>query len=416
MMKYCQGPQHPLLIADASKHMTEMPNFHVDYYNSTKMLISRQMKVFLRNKAFVRSRFIMVVVMGLLYGSTFYQVDPQNPVVVIGVVFTAVLFLALGQIPLIPAAVDARNIFYKQRSANFFRTSSYILAQSFQQVPFAIGETLFFGSIMYWMTGFIAEAGAFLIYLLLLFVTNLSFAAWFFFVAVASSDLHVAKPIAMMSILVYITFSGFVISPSIMPDYFIWIYWIDPLSWCIRAVSINQYSAQEFQQATYGGIPYKLIKGDTMGNVMLKTFGLKTDRVWIWYGAIYLLGTYFFFMCLSYIALEYNRHDAPENVSVTLDNNGEEHDSYALAPKTPVNNQPPSVEIHVAGSSTSSPPVTLAFKDLWYSVPNPTKGEPDLQLLKGINGYALPGTITALMGSSGAGKTTLMDVIAGRKT
>ncbi|GAB9477904.1 hypothetical protein Gpo141_00015092, partial [Globisporangium polare] len=37
-------------------------------------------------------------------------------------------------------------------------------------------------------------------------------------------------------------------------------------------------------------------------------------------------------------------------------------------------------------------------------------------LLKGISGYALPGTITALMGSSGAGKTTLMDVIAGRKT
>ncbi|EQC40475.1 ATPase [Saprolegnia diclina VS20] len=46
----------------------------------------------------------------------------------------------------------------------------------------------------------------------------------------------------------------------------------------------------------------------------------------------------------------------------------------------------------------------------------PTKGEPNLQLLKRINGYALPGTITALMGSSGAGKTTLMDVIAGRKT
>jgi ABC-type multidrug transport system ATPase subunit len=31
-------------------------------------------------------------------------------------------------------------------------------------------------------------------------------------------------------------------------------------------------------------------------------------------------------------------------------------------------------------------------------------------------GYAMPGVLTALMGGSGAGKTTLMDVLAGRKT
>lgn len=39
-----------------------------------------------------------------------------------------------------------------------------------------------------------------------------------------------------------------------------------------------------------------------------------------------------------------------------------------------------------------------------------------IQLLDNITGYACPGVLTALMGGSGAGKTTLMDVIAGRKT
>ncbi|OWZ05203.1 Pleiotropic drug resistance protein transporter, partial [Phytophthora megakarya] len=61
-------------------------------------------------------------------------------------------------------------------------------------------------------------------------------------------------------------------------------------------------------------------------------------------------------------------------------------------------------------------PVTLAFKNLWYSIPLPHHKHETIDLLKGITGYALPGTMTALMGSSGAGKTTLMDVIAGRKT
>jgi ABC-type glutathione transport system ATPase component len=59
--------------------------------------------------------------------------------------------------------------------------------------------------------------------------------------------------------------------------------------------------------------------------------------------------------------------------------------------------------------------ITLAFKDLSYFVPNPT-GTGEIQLLKDVMGAFRPGILTALMGESGAGKTTLMDVLADRKT
>lgn len=42
--------------------------------------------------------------------------------------------------------------------------------------------------------------------------------------------------------------------------------------------------------------------------------------------------------------------------------------------------------------------------------------EKRLQLLSKVSGVFSPGVLTALVGSSGAGKTTLMDVLAGRKT
>lgn len=39
-----------------------------------------------------------------------------------------------------------------------------------------------------------------------------------------------------------------------------------------------------------------------------------------------------------------------------------------------------------------------------------------MQLLVNVTGAFRPGVLTALVGVSGAGKTTLMDVLAGRKT
>lgn len=76
-------------------------------------------------------------------------------------------------------------------------------------------------------------------------------------------------------------------------------------------------------------------------------------------------------------------------------------------------------------SDASFLPVCLlqVFEDLHYYVDapggkkkgekkaKPEKGQVDtagkLELLKGLTGYAKPGVLTALMGGSGAGKTTL---------
>eukprot|EP00042_Codosiga_hollandica_P040375 m.347036 g.347036 ORF g.347036 m.347036 type:complete len:783 (-) comp55845_c0_seq4:879-3227(-) len=62
----------------------------------------------------------------------------------------------------------------------------------------------------------------------------------------------------------------------------------------------------------------------------------------------------------------------------------------------------------------------LHFSGVCYSIKQTTvtngkKSTVDRQLIKNASGYALPGEMLALMGSSGAGKTTLMDILAGRK-
>ncbi|CAK4941105.1 unnamed protein product [Aphanomyces euteiches] len=141
-----------------------------------------------------------------------------------------------------------------------------------------------------------------------------------------------------------------------------------------------------------------------MGVVQLKQFGMPTGKEWIWYCVIYLVALYVIFVAMSFATLEYIRFENGHGIALSeeqsKDQDEDDGKSYTKMPATPAGSQ--------ASDSVIVPvqefvPLTLAFKDLHYFVPNPTKGEPDLELLKGVSGYALPGTVTALMGSSGAG-------------
>ncbi|KAG3231642.1 ABC transporter G family member 31 [Phytophthora idaei] len=396
-LRELEGPVNSSLVEDMKTHMMTHPEFSQSFWASTSLLMKRQLTITKRETAALIGRLIMNTIIALLCSSVYYQFDLTDFQVAMGIMFEAILNLSIGQAAQIPTVMAARDVFYKQRGANFFRTASYVLSNFVNQAPPIILESVIFGTIIYWMCGFVSSFWSFLIFLVVLCLTNLALAAFFFFLASASPNLNVANPLSSVSIVLFVMFAGYTITKDQIPDYLIWLYWGNPIAWGIRALTVSQYTHSRFDTCVYNGFDYCAQYGMKMGEYSLSTYEVPSDKFWLWYGMVFMVATYVFFLFLSCIALEYHRFERPENVVLTTETNTKASDSYTIT-RTPRGSQKP----HES--------------DLWYTVPDPTNPKKTIDLLEGIFGYALPGTITALMGSSGAGKTTLMDVIAGRKT
>ncbi|KAE8877780.1 hypothetical protein PF005_g6420 [Phytophthora fragariae] len=269
---------------------------------------------------------------------------------------------------------------------------------------------------------------------LLLLLILLVFLSLVFFLAAASPNLSIAEPVAMVCVLFYVLFAGFIVSKNQIPDWLVWLYWLDPVAWTVRSVVVSQYRHPELDVCVYGAFDYCAMYSQTMGEFSLGLFDVPSAKSWVRYGIIFLVLVFLGFTLLTYFVLEYYRFDRPENVALSVDPkarkakaNDPKDDAFSLVAS------PCASDVDILGIDARTEtvlridridrkkkvePVTVAFKDLWYTVSAPGgPGQPAqaLDLLKGITGYALPGSITALMGSTGAGKT-LMDVIAGRKT
>ncbi|CAI5731356.1 unnamed protein product [Peronospora destructor] len=374
--------------------LLRVPAFRQNYLRSTWTVVKRQVRLFARNKVYFIGRLLLDILVGLMVGSIYYGMDLADPQVTLGVIFSCALFLGLGQSATLAPFFDALLVF--------------------------VGE--------------------------------------YFFLAAACSTLHVAQPVSTLILLFFILFAGFAVSREQLSPAMRWIYWSNPLAWSIRGILVNQYRSSELDVCEYGGINYcKMYQGQTMGERSLGLYDVPDDPKWVMLGIVYLAMVYVASMFLSCLMLEYCRHESTIALLLpaidTIPTSRLQNESYVML-STPHGDEaellendeaifqlPGNGDNHVVlgeddglnESSHASQGIQtnpehfmldkLELKDSGCPVAedfpiNMGKSKQTLtrELLKGVTGYALPGTMTALMGSTGAGKTTLMDVLAGRKS
>lgn len=395
------GPAKPIKLETEWQRKTYGESYSVGLWKQLGLLATRSFQLILRNPQLIGAHVGQSVFMGLVIGSLFWQASADDFALRYGLVFFALLMVAFVSMSEVPVSVQNRDVAYKQLEARFYSVPVYIIGQTLPGFMLSGLDALLFGSITYWMTGFEADFGRFCFFILCLFLSAVAFGQLFRAISYIMPTLAIAQSMSAPIVAIFMLFAGFLITREEISDWLIWAYWFTPLSWGLRSLLQNEFFAPKYDE------PLGSVR---KGDFYLSAYQIQTDD-WRWAGVAYMIAFYFFALIISMVFLTKLRYTA---IHKSTEGNKTNKIAPSLRNKTTETAEETTVDATAVAPQLSVQPVTLAFENLTYTVP--IKNEADKTLLAGISGYARPGTMTALMGSSGAGKTTLMDVLAGRKT
>ncbi|CAN6452411.1 unnamed protein product [Victoria cruziana] len=364
---------------------------------------------------------------GKYYGALFYSL--------VNVMFNGVAELAL--------TVTRLPVFYKQRDFLFYPSWAFALPIYIFRIPLSLMESGLWICLTYYTIGFAPAASRFFRQFLAYLCIHQMALALFRFLAAVGRTLVIANTIGTFALLVVFTLGGFVISRDNIQPWWIWAFWISPMMYGQNAIAINEFLDERWNKKNTD----PTIDAPTIGKALLKSRGMFTHEYWYWISIGALIGFSILFNICFVLALKYlnpigSRH------SILPDEESKEYNkksrSFRKQNSKPSDfdsrfHDPVSEEINMAvrksnvstvAETTSSrrgmvlpfQPLSLAFDHVNYYVDMPSEmrsqgiEESKLQLLSDVSGAFRPGVLTALVGVSGAGKTTLMDVLSGRKT
>ncbi|KAL1814400.1 hypothetical protein ACET3Z_016974 [Daucus carota] len=349
-------------------------------------------------------------------------------------------------------------VFYKQRDLLFHPPWTFTLPNFLLRVPISLVETTVWMVVTYYTIGFAPEGSRFFKQFLLIFLIQQMAAGIFRLISGVCRTMIIANTGGALVLLLVFLLGGFILPKSEIPNWWEWGYWVSPLTYGYNSLAVNEMYAPRWMN--------KLGSDNTtrLGLAVLKNLDIYQNQNWVWIGAAALFGFAVLFNILFTFALMYlnpleskqaiisketamemkasqeesaesqrlksssrGAHTLPKSLSASDGNNTREMALQRMTSRGLSRNEDARLEA-AAGVSPKRgmvlpfTPLAMSFDKVNYFVDMPQEmkdqGVTDdrLQLLQEVTGAFRPGVLTALMGVSGAGKTTLMDVLSGRKT
>ncbi|XP_024023080.1 ABC transporter G family member 32 [Morus notabilis] len=411
---------HPAALSTSRYGMKRLELLKTSF-NWQRLLMKRNSFIYIFK--FIQLLFVALITMSVFFRTTMHHNSIDDGGLYLGALYFSMVIILFNGFTEVSMLVAKLPVLYKHRDLHFYPSWAYTLPSWVLSIPTSLMESGFWVAITYYVIGYDPAVTRFLRQLLLYFLLHQMSIALFRLMGSLGRNMIVANTFGSFAMLVVMALGGYVISRDRVPRWWIWGFWFSPLMYAQNAASVNEFHGHSWDKVLGN------ITSSTLGEAVLKARSLFSESYWYWIGVGALLGYTVLFNALFTFFLSYLNPLGRQQAVVSKEELQEREKRRK--------GEPVVIELrHYLEHSGSLngkyfkqrgmvlpfQPLSMAFSNINYYVDVPLElkqqgvVEDRLQLLINVTGAFRPGILTALVGVSGAGKTTLMDVLAGRKT
>jgi ABC-type multidrug transport system permease subunit len=231
-------------------------------------VMARARTIFWRSPSYNMVRMLISAVLSLLIGSVYvssrtpYNESDMNSRAT--TIFTSFLFMGVNSLNTVLALFEAeRNMYYRHKAALMYDKTAILVAFTTAELPFIILSSLVFVSIFYFMLGFAADAAKFFLFYFFFMMTMGCFTFLGQMFVALTRDADTAQGFGGLVISLSALFTGVLIRPQDIPNFWIFMYWVMPGHYIFEGLIVSQFDGDQTPITASPGTPFwELLKCD----------------------------------------------------------------------------------------------------------------------------------------------------------
>ncbi|KAI6133706.1 pleiotropic drug resistance ABC transporter [Pisolithus croceorrhizus] len=442
------------VLADKRRGVSKKSPYTLGFSGQVKALTIRQFRLRRQDRFQLVTSFTLAIALALVIGGAYFNLPDTSAGAFTrgGVVFLALLAVVIEAFAEMPLQMLGRPIVNKQTSFGFYRPAAIVLANFFADIPIAAVRVFIFNVIVYFMTNLARSAGGFWTFHLFVYTGYLALQGFFRTLGLLCVNFDSAFRLVAVFVPNLMQYTGYTIPTFNMKRWLFWIYYINPLSYAWGGAMENEFMRTSDWYSIYADGNYIVprngpgmdIYPNDLGpnqvctlygaqpgsdaipgkNYLEAGFALNTADIWR-RSLVVTVAFIIFFLFTQLVAIELFSPKLPgTSINIFAKENAEtkrlnaiQREKKAARANEKQSEEDEKVEgkerlVDAEDENAHAHRKVFTWEDLNYHVPVPGGTR---RLLHDVCGYVKPGTLTALMGASGAGKTTCLDVLAQRK-